>query len=311
MNTFNKKFALSAPLILVWMLSAGPAMAQAVEKAAAADNPAAQQFNNIMGVVLLAAGAAVILIALALLVRVNNLMYRHIMGLQDQIAGVQPAEKAAPQDDFWDRLRRKYWEDPVPLDREQDVLLHHDYDGIRELDNSLPPWWVNLFYITIVFAGVYMYYYHFGGSGPSSGKEYQEQVDEQKQKRAVALAAQANSVDEASVTVLTDAALVGQGELIFKANCAACHGQAGEGLVGPNLTDDNWIHGGGIKNVFKTIKYGVPEKGMIAWSSQLSPSDIQKVGSYILTLRGTNPPNPKAPQGEIWADSTAAAATPK
>ena len=84
--------------------------------------------------------------------------------------------------------------------------------------------------------------------------------------------------------------------------CAACHGQKGEGTVGPNFTDEYWIHGGGIKNIFKTIKYGVPEKGMISWQSQLKPSDMQKVGSYILTLKGTNPPNPKAPQGTIWSD---------
>jgi cytochrome c oxidase cbb3-type subunit 3 len=88
------------------------------------------------------------------------------------------------------------------------------------------------------------------------------------------------------------------------ANCAACHGQKGEGVVGPNLTDAYWIHGGGIKNVFKTIKYGVPAKGMIAWETQLSPSQIQKVASYVLTLQGTNPPNGKAPEGEIWKDNS-------
>ena len=95
---------------------------------------------------------------------------------------------------------------------------------------------------------------------------------------------------------------MGQGELIFKSFCAACHGQKGEGTVGPNFTDEYWIHGGGIQNVFKTIKYGVPDKGMIAWAAQLKPADMQKVASYILTLKGTNPPNPKAPQGEIWKE---------
>ena len=97
------------------------------------------------------------------------------------------------------------------------------------------------------------------------------------------------------------------------ARCAGgwpCHGQKGEGLVGPNFADEYWIHGGGIKNVFKVIKYGVPDKGMIAWQAQLKPADMQKVGSYILTLQGTNPPNPKAPQGTIWADTAAVQAPP-
>lgn len=111
------------------------------------------------------------------------------------------------------------------------------------------------------------------------------------------------NVDENSVVVLTDAGAIAAGKGIYDGNCASCHGVAGEGLVGPNLTDAYWLHGGGIKNVFKTIKYGVPAKGMIAWQNQLNPEAIQKVSSYIVTMQGSNPANAKAPQGEIWNEA--------
>ena len=117
------------------------------------------------------------------------------------------------------------------------------------------------------------------------------------------------------MTIVSESSLVAEGELIFKNSCAACHGQLGEGGVGPNFTDDYWIHGGGIKDLFKTIKYGVPEKGMISWQSQLKPGDMQNVASYILSLRGTNPPNQKEAQGALWtgdaAPDTSAVKTPE
>jgi cytochrome c oxidase cbb3-type subunit 3 len=150
-----------------------------------------------------------------------------------------------------------------------------------------------------------MYYYHFGGNGPSQKEEYQQEMETAKKQIAVALAGKANAVDESNVTAVTESGALGEGELIFKNTCAACHGQSGEGGVGPNFTDEYWIHGGGVKNIFKTIKYGVPEKGMISWQSQLKPSDIQKVASYILTLQKTKPANPKAPQGTLWTEAAA------
>jgi cytochrome c oxidase cbb3-type subunit III len=104
-------------------------------------------------------------------------------------------------------------------------------------------------------------------------------------------------VNENTVAALTDQQNLGVGKVIFLEKCAVCHGQKGEGGVGPNMTDDYWLHGGAIKNIFTTIKYGVPDKGMISWKEQLRPSEIQAVASYLLTLKGTNPPNPKAPQG--------------
>ncbi|MCB0645639.1 MAG: c-type cytochrome [Saprospiraceae bacterium] len=193
----------------------------------------------------------------------------------------------------------------VPLEKEADIDLGHEYDGIRELDNRLPPWWLYIFYGTILFAAVYLYLYLFTDKGVRQEQEYEYAMEKGEEMKLAYLATQANAVDENSVVALTGAELA-EGQSIFKASCAACHGQEGQGGVGPNLTDQYWIHGGGINNVFKTIKYGVPDKGMISWQSQLSPSAMQKVASYILTLEGTNPPGQKEKQGEIWTPESGA-----
>ena len=194
--------------------------------------------------------------------------------------------------------------DAVPIDEEGEIMLDHNYDGIRELDNSLPPWWKYGFYISIVFAVIYLYRFHVSESAPLSAEEYTIAMAEAQEEVDAFLASQANRVDENSVVALTDASRLAKGQEVFKANCVACHGEAGQGLngLGPNFTDEYWLHGGGIKNVFSTIKYGVPQKGMISWQDQLSPSQMQDVASYILTLQGTNPPNAREPQGEIWVE---------
>jgi cytochrome c oxidase cbb3-type subunit 3 len=300
----HKRLLMMLPLIL----AAGVVFAQ--DPAAAPVSASTGEFNNIMtagiGIV------AIVLLAAALLTigRANRMLARRLLQLEAAQRGIELPEEVdevePEQEDFLTRMRKRYWEDPVPIEKEGDILLEHAHDGIRELDNRLPPWWVNMFIMTIIWAGGYMYYYHFGGSGPSSSEEYKTEMEIAKKQKAMALAGKAEAVNEENVTTLTEAAALAEGEATFKSVCAACHGQKGEGGVGPNMTDDNWIHGGGIKNVFKTIKYGVPEKGMISWQSQLKPSDMQKVASYILTLKGTNPPNAKAPQGEIWEDESAA-----
>jgi cytochrome c oxidase cbb3-type subunit 3 len=187
-----------------------------------------------------------------------------------------------------------------PERSESEMDLGHNYDGIRELDNSLPPWWLYLFYGSIIFAVVYMYRYHFSDTDWSSIKEYQIELEEAEDIKMAFLDKMANAVNETNVEALVDDASLEIGKEIFISQCASCHGQLGEGMVGPNFTDPYWIHGGGIKNVFKTIKYGVPEKGMISWKEQLKPSSMQKVASYILTLEGTDPPNQKTREGKIW-----------
>jgi cytochrome c oxidase cbb3-type subunit 3 len=195
--------------------------------------------------------------------------------------------------------------DAVPLEQEATVMTDHEYDGIRELDNNLPPWWKYGFYFTIVFGIVYMFNYHISHSSPLQSQEYQKEMADAELMKKEHLKEVGSNVDETNVTILTDAASMASAKEIFTGNCAACHGQNGEGGVGPNLTDPNWINGGGIQNVFKTIKYGVPAKGMIAWQAQLKPEAMQKLASYILTLQGTNPANAKAPQGEVWVEPTA------
>ena len=192
--------------------------------------------------------------------------------------------------------------DNVPIEKEVDVMLDHEYDGIRELDNSLPPWWKYLFYATIIFSVIYLVRFHITGSGQLSIEEYTTEMQAAAEAKAEFIASAGEMISEENVTFLADQSSITLGQSIYAGNCATCHGQLGEGGAGPNLTDDYWIHGGGIKNVFKSIKYGIPSKGMIAWQSQFNPEQMQKVASYILTLKGSNPPNAISPQGEIYVE---------
>jgi cytochrome c oxidase cbb3-type subunit 3 len=198
--------------------------------------------------------------------------------------------------------------DAVPIERESEILMDHDYDGIRELDNNLPPWWKYGFYLTIVFAFIYLIHFHLVGSGDLQLAEYSKEMARAEVEKAAFQASQANLVDESNLTVLTEDARIAAGKKVFMDNCKICHGEFGEGMVGPNFTDKYWKHGGSIANIYNTIKVGVPDKGMISWASQLTPGQIHEVASYILTLQGTNPPNPKAPEGDLWeGDATPAA----
>jgi cytochrome c oxidase cbb3-type subunit 3 len=199
----------------------------------------------------------------------------------------------------WNRLNRFR-----PLGQESQIQLDHEYDGIRELDNRLPPWWLYGFYLTIVFAGIYLWRYHVSHTAPLAEQELQiAMADAEVQKKAY-LKNAANLVDENTVKLLTDATEIQNGKKIFELNCAACHGKAGEGTVGPNLTDEYWLHGGNISDIFKTIKYGWPEKGMKSWKDDFSPAQIAQLTSYIKTLKGTNPPNAKEKQGELFSETT-------
>lgn len=196
---------------------------------------------------------------------------------------------------FWDKFSATM-NDAKPIEREQEIMLNHDYDGIKELDNNLPPWWKYLFYVTIIWSIVYMAHYHVVESGPSSDGEYLAEL--QAAELAKSTMSTAYNITPENVTLLTDAGAMFNGKTIYDKNCVACHGKFGEGMVGPNLTDEYFIHGKTINKVFVVIQNGVPEKGMLSWKAQLNPKEIQEVGSYVLSLVGTNPANPKAPQGE-------------
>ncbi|KIC01454.1 cytochrome C oxidase subunit III [Flavobacterium sp. JRM] len=192
-----------------------------------------------------------------------------------------------------------------PMETEGTLLLNHDYDGIKELDNNLPPWWIYLFYITIIFAVVYMARYELFG-GDDQEMELKKEMAQAKIDVDEYLKTAPDLMDEKTVTLLTDAADIAAGKEIFTTNCAACHRADGGGQIGPNLTDDHWILGGGIKEIFHTVTNGGRDgKGMIAWKGTLKPKEIQKVSSYILSLKGSNPKDPKEPEGDIWIDKDA------
>lgn len=225
----------------------------------------------------------------------------------------------APEKPSWmSRFNELFISDAVPVEEEEDILMHHEFDGIRELDNNLPPWWKWMFYGTIAFAFVYITHHHLVelpfakpllGAAVTPQEEYALEMEQAERDMIAFLANQPEQVDETNVVALTDQMELDAGKRIFSTNCASCHGSLGEGGTGPNLTDNYWLHGGDIKAVFKTIKYGVQEKGMQAWKAKLRAVEIQQVTSYIQTMVGTNPPGGKEPQGEEYIPEVAAEET--
>jgi cytochrome c oxidase cbb3-type subunit 3 len=196
-----------------------------------------------------------------------------------------------------------------PLSEENSILLEDDYDGIKELDNPTPAWFMYLFYVTIAFGIGYLLIYHVFGVGQLQYDEYRTEMAAAAKQKAAFLAKSADKVDENTVKLTTDAGVLTSGKSVFQERCAACHGNNGQGMVGPNLTDDYWLHGNKINDVFKTIKYGVQSKGMPTWESQLTPKQISEVANYVESLHGSNPANPKEPQGTKVADNVDASST--
>lgn len=189
-----------------------------------------------------------------------------------------------------------------PIEQEGEIVLDHNYDGIRELDNKLPPWWLYGFYLTIIFAGIYLTRYHIL-NGPPQAVEFEQEMEEARIALEEYKKTAKDLVDVNTVELLVDEADLAAGKAIFNASCVACHKADGGGGIGPNLTDEYWILGGGIKNVFNTISEGGRAgKGMVAWKTELKPSEMAQVASYVLSLEGTTPADPKAPEGEIWVD---------
>jgi cytochrome c oxidase cbb3-type subunit 3 len=182
-------------------------------------------------------------------------------------------------------------------DPKEPLLLDHDYDGIQELDNKLPRWWVWLFYITIIYAAVYLVYYHVSRTGDSSAAEYAKEMKAGEQIKAGAMGKFESSI--ATLQPSTDALMLDTGKTTYTKFCAPCHRADGGGLVGPNLTDDYWIHGSAYADTVKVIWDGVPAKGMITWKTVLKPDEIQSVASYIYTLRGAKLASPgKLPENQ-------------
>jgi len=246
--------------------------------------------------------AAVIMIELIVifyLAFIARRMYREVRGIADELElAVLPQNQLML---WWKKIDKLWMTQAVPVEKEADILLDHDYDGIRELDNSLPPWWKYGFYVTIVAAVIYLMNFHVLGIGKNPEQEYAAQMQEGKLQEEAYKAKTKNLIDEDNVKI-ADAAGTAEGKKIYLSSCVACHGPSGEGGIGPNLTDEYWLHGGSMNDIYKTIKLGYPEKGMQSWQAMFSPVQMNELASYVKSLKGTKPPNPKAPQGEPFKE---------
>ena len=235
---------------------------------------------------------------------VDNITY-HLL-TEDQKAQLNEVNNISFKDSEWFKKLMKSLTKSEPLENEGLLLLDHDYDGIKELDNNLPPWWVYLFYAGIIFGVIYMVRYEILGAD-NQETELKKELAQAKIEVAEYMKTAPDMMDEKTVTLLTEPADLAAGKEIFTTNCAACHRADAGGQIGPNLTDEQWILGGGIKNIFHTLVNGGRDgKGMIAWKGTLKPKEMQKVASYIISLKSSNPADPKAPEGEIWVEEAEA-----
>jgi cytochrome c oxidase cbb3-type subunit 3 len=238
------------------------------------------------------------LVIFFLVLQIRKLHRELYAPVSETIKKTVEAKKESRIIQIWHNLDRRFF--TKAAEKDTDVLLDHDYDGIRELDNALPPWWKYGFFVTIFIGAIYMYRFHISGSGPSPEQEYAVEMIRADEELKEYIAKAKDLVDEASVSY--DAAGIETGKALYAKSCIACHGAAGEGGVGPNLTDVYWLHGGSMKDIFKTIKYGYPEKGMQSWQQQYSPKQMQQMASFIFSLKGSNPPNGKPAQGEKYEE---------
>ena len=213
------------------------------------------------------------------------------------------AVKKSKLAELWVRLDKKLFTKAIPLEQEADALLDHNYDGIQELDNALPPWWKYGFIITIGFAFVYLLNFHVLGNGKNPTEEYAVEMENAKIAKELYDANNKDKIDETMVP-MADAAGMKIGKDDYIANCIACHGSKGEGGAGPNLTDDYWIHKGSLNDIYHTLKVGYADKGMQSWAIKFSPKEMSEIASYVKMLKGTHPEGAKAPQGDLY-DETA------
>ena len=247
----------------------------------------------------------ILLILIAIEIIVSALENIMLHKLDDEAKAIFLAEKEKSFKFTWLKETYQNLLGQTPIEDEAEIILDHNYDGIKELDNNLPPWWIYGFYASIVFAAVYLLRYHVF-SGPSQIDELETELADARIAIETYKKTAKNLVDINTVTQLTEAADLSAGKTIFETNCVACHMADGGGGIGPNLTDPNWILGGDIKSIFKTVSEGGRSgKGMIAWKQQLKPLEMAQVSSYVLTFEGTTPANPKVPEGDVWVDKNA------
>jgi len=292
--------------LFVLLLAAFPSMAQDAAAKSFMDDPV----NNPMTPLYLVTALVFITVILVLVVAVYML---RVLNMFVREAEMERAAKLGnpyvPSVTWWTKM----WDElnaSVPVAQEKDIDLGHEYDGIRELDNHLPPWWKGILYGSMVWAVVYLVIYHVLGSMPLSKAEYENQLATAAEEiRAYKATQPVADVDEASLKYTDDAEIIANGSKVFTSNnCQQCHRSDGGGnAIGPNLTDPYWIHGGTIQNIFHTINTGVLEKGMPAWGKVMSPTDVRDVAFYVMSLQGSNPENAKEKQGDLYTPQTVSA----
>lgn len=245
--------------------------------------------NNTFWIILL----SILVMELIIIGLFSNLILSNLRTEKALSTSKKPIFAFLTSSKFWNKFNKT-----KALSEEKSILLDHSYDGIQELDNDLPPWWKYGFYLSIVWAVFYMFYYHVGATDKGQIDEYTREVAEGEAEVAAFKSTQKLNVDENTVTLLHDAVELEKGATLYAKNCTPCHGVDAGGSIGPNLTDKYWLYGGSINNVFKTIKYGA-NNGMKAWE-EFSPIEMQQVSSYVLSLQGSKPATPKDPQGDLY-----------
>ena len=298
----KRKAVLPLTLLAVFVLPGFSSYGQDAEVVAAATNYGGLSATSFW---ILVAVLFIEIVAITFLV----FMIRRVQAeLQPQAEASESTLRA-----WWRKIDNRFFTKAVPVEREHDILIDHDYDGIRELDNSLPPWWKYGFYITIFASVIYLLHFHVLGSGKDPHQEYVFEMERAAAQVQAFQEKDPGKIDESDLK-MPDAAGLAAGATIYNTSCWSCHGKQLEGGAGPNLTDNYWIHKGSLTDVYMSIKHGYPDKGMQAWEKNFSPKEINQLAGYIKSMAGSNPPNAKLPQGDLFieeggttaADSTVA-----
>lgn len=291
MNLLNIKLMKKSSWIAALLLWAAPsARAQSVNAGSAIDEST---------MFYLAFGLVVVVAILVLVVAIYVLQLLKLFVSQNQTEEQKEVEEQAPS--MFSKLWMS-WNDLKPMEKEEEILLDHNYDGIKELDNHLPPWWKGLFYATIIYAIGYILIFHVFKTSPLQEEKYELEIAAAEALKTSREADLVIDFDENSVTKTTNPEELADGQKFYDAQCAVCHKVDGGGLAGPNLTDPYWKHGGAMTDIYKVIKNGVANTAMISWESQLNPVRMRNVASYVMTLQGTNPPGALGPDGELYEE---------
>lgn len=288
MTAFHKKI-IKRLILGVAILTGSPALAQSAH------------LTDQDLLMLVVAGAVLVVAILVLIVAIMLVMVlKTILQKEGALKSEAQAVVQEAKPSLWERLNARLTK-IVPVEKEETVMLDHDYDGIKELDNHLPPWWKWLFYFTIIVSVIYLFVYHVIDYFPLMDEEYAIEMKEANEKLATLEASGAvETIDVNNPVKSEDPAVIASGMSIFNTNCASCHAVDGGGGIGPNLTDNYWLHGGSFQDIFTVVNNGVDGTSMIAWKNVFSPVQVRDVSSYVATLVGTNPAASKDGEGELY-----------